>query len=195
MTTMTNAADTTADLETKRRAIRQTLEQNGRQMAVVLARKHGVAEIEVVRAMPEGMALELDATRWQDIIRALTPLGPCHVIVNNGSVTMECTGTFDGFSMSGPFFNVQNDELDMHIAYRTLTHAFAIVKPGHTDGVMTQSIQFFNDRGEAAFKVFSTFGGAVPSEEKQATFHHIIETFRCQKEPRCGGHCNACGGH
>jgi putative heme iron utilization protein len=59
---------------------------------------------------------------------------------------------------------------------------------------MTQSIQFFNDRGEAAFKVFSTFGGAAPSAEKQARFRDIVETFRCRREPRCGGHCSACGG-
>jgi putative heme utilization carrier protein HutX len=161
-----------------RTAIRQAFEQNGRQMAVMLARKHNVPEIEVVRAMPDGMALELDATRFEEIMQALEPLGPCHVIVNNGSVTMECTGTFNGFSKSGPFFNVQNDELDMHIMYQTLTHAFAIVKPGHTDGVMTQSIQFFNHKGEAAFKVFSTFGGAAPSEQKQQQFQHIIDTFR-----------------
>ena len=195
MTTTTHSTATSVELETKRAAIRQAFEQSGRHMAVVLARKYGVPEIEVVRAMPEGMALELDATRWEEIIHALQPLGPCHVIVNNGSVTMECTGTFGGFSMSGPFFNIQNDELDMHIAYKTLTHAFAIVKPGHTDGAMTQSVQFFNHMGEAAFKVFSTFGGAAPSEEKQVQFQHIIDTFRYQKEPRRGGHCEACGGH
>lgn len=175
----------TAALEEKRAAIRQAFAQNGRQMAVVLARKHGVPEIEVVRAMPDGMAVELDATRWEEIVRALEPLGNCHVIVNNGSVTMECTGTFGGFSFSGPFFNVQNDELDMHIAHETLTHVFAVTKPGHTDGVVTQSIQFFNHLGEAAFKVFSTFGGEAPAPAKQQQFTYIIETFGGPQEPRC----------
>lgn len=161
----------------KQAAIRAAFESNGRQMAVVLARKYEVSELEVVQAMPEGMAVELDSSRWEAIIRALEPMGACHVIVNNGSVTMECTGPFSGMDFSGPFFNVQNDELDMHIQYKTLTQVFAVIKPGHTDGSMTQSIQFFNHKGEAAFKVFSSFGSGAPSEAKQAQFQYIIDTY------------------
>src|SRR5439155_7316340 len=122
-----------------------------------LAQELGVPEEEVVRALPDGRAVELDAGRWEELLRALEGFGKVHVIVSNGAATLEANGTFGGFSTWGDFFNVQTGSLDMHLRWRELGAVFAVEKPGHLDGRKTLSFQFFDRAGHAAFKVFLSF--------------------------------------
>lgn len=181
MTSSPTAATQSPDTESaeqRHQRIREAFEQNRSQMTVVLARQLGVQEIEVIRALPPEMAMELDATRWEQLIRSFEDLGNVHVIASNGSVTLECFGQFGKFSTWGDYFNVQTKSLDMHIRSKTLESIFAIEKPGHMDGVQTVSFQFFNKNGDAAFKVFLTFGGNAPSPEVQSKFEAIREQFK-----------------
>jgi putative heme iron utilization protein len=146
-------------------------------MTLQLARDLGVPEAEVIRALPDGRAVELDIGRWEDLIRGLEALGNVHVIVSNGTVTLESVGTFGNFSTWGEFFNVQT-KLDMHIRWPQLGAAFAVEKPGHLDGVPTLSVQFYDKVGSSAFKAFLTFGGKAPSPERRAQFDALRERFR-----------------
>ena len=98
-------------------------------MTLQLARQLGVPEVEVIRAMPDGRAVELDVGRWEELLRSFEELGKVHVIVSNGCVTSEATGQFGGFSTWGEFFNVQSESLDMHIRWERLAAVFAVVKP------------------------------------------------------------------
>ncbi len=158
--------------------IRTAFRSNPRKMTVQLARELGVPELQVVRALvAEGLARELDAPRWEELLRSFESLGKVHVIVTNGAVTLESFGTFGNFSTFGEYFNVQTKDLDMHVRFAQLAHAFAVEKPGHMDGVNTLSFQFFDPEGRAAFKVFLTFGGTRPSPERQAQFDEIRGRF------------------
>lgn len=161
-------------------AIRESFERDRKQMLLVLARQLGVPELEVVRAMPDELVVELDFTKWEEIIRSFETLGDVHVIVSNGSATIECVGTFGKFSKTQGFFNVQSGSLDMHIRYDVLDSVFALRKPSHTDGKDALSVQFFDQRGQAAFKVFLTFGGKDPSTERLAQYNEIIERFKVE---------------
>lgn len=162
----------------QREEIRSALLANPGAMTMQVARKLGVPEAEVIRTFPDGRAVELDVSRWEEMIRALEPLGKVHVIVSNGAVTCECVGTFGGFSTWGEFFNVQSKTLDMHVRWSQLGAAFAVEKPGHLDGVATLSVQFYDTAGAAAFKVFLTFGGSAPSPERQAAFDGFRAAYR-----------------
>src|SRR5689334_22207286 len=97
------------------RRVREALARQPGAMTMQLARELGVPEAEVVRALPDGRAVELDAGRWEEIIRAFEVLGQVHVIVSNGATTIEAVGQFGGFSTWGEFFNVQTPTLDMHV--------------------------------------------------------------------------------
>ncbi len=158
--------------------IRATVAANGRRMTSQVARDLGVPEAAVIRALPDGQAVELDVGRWEDLIRAFEPLGRVHVICTNGAVTLESFGQFGNFSTFGDYFNVQTATLDMHVRHAKLGAAFAVTKPGHMDGVSTVSVQFYDDRGDSAFKVFLTFGGKAPSPDRQAAFEAIRDRFR-----------------
>jgi putative heme iron utilization protein len=161
----------------RRAEIVAALARDPRRMTVQLARELGVPEEQVIRALPAGRVTELDVARWEELLRALEPLGRVHVIVTNGAVTLEAFGTFGNFSTFGEYFNVQTRDLDMHIRPATLGAAFAVEKPGHLDGVNTLSFQFYDLNGAAAFKVFLTFGGANPPAAKVEAFVAIRERF------------------
>ena len=158
--------------------IREAFNLNRSKMTMILARELGVNELEVIRALPDGLSVELDVTKWEELIRSFESLGNSHVIASNGAVTLECFGEFGNFSTWGDFFNVQTKSLDMHIRFKELAAVFAVQKPGHMDGVNTLSFQFFDKRGSSAFKVFLTFGGAAPTAERVKQFTDIRDRFR-----------------
>jgi putative heme utilization carrier protein HutX len=160
-----------------REQIRAAIRENPNQMTMLLARQFGVPEVEIVRAFPYDRAVELDAGRWEGLIRGLEALGKVHVIVSNGAATLEASGQFGSFSTTGDFFNVQKGSLDMHIRWRELGAIFAIEKPGHLDGQKTLSFQFFDRAGHSAFKVFLGFGGSIAPEKAQR-FLEMREDFR-----------------
>jgi putative hemin transport protein len=132
------------------------LEANPRAMTIVLAREMGVPEADVVRAHPADVCVELaiGGDRTVALIREIEKLGRVHVIASNEGCTLETYGRFGGFSLTGPFFNVQTDSIDMHIRHAALASAFALIKPSHQDGQKTYSIQFYAKSGNSAFKVF-----------------------------------------
>lgn len=159
-------------------AIAQTLAKSPNIMTPVLARKLDVPEIEVIRRLPGDSTVELDLAQWEPIIRSFEVLGKVFVINTNLVCVLENEGTFSNFSTTGEYFNVQDPTLDMHIRYKQLDAIFAIEKPSHTDGVKTQSFQFYGKDGRAAFKVFLTFGGKTPSEKSQKQFDDICTRFK-----------------
>jgi putative hemin transport protein len=146
-------------------------------MMLQLARDLGVPEVEVIRAFPMDRVVELDIARWEELLRRFEALGSVRVLVSNGATTLEVDGQFGGFSTAGEFFNVQTDKLDMHIRWRELAAVFAVEKPGHMDGMVTRSFQFFDQTGAAAFKVFLNFGGPIPPE-REAQFIEIRAKFK-----------------
>ena len=167
--------------------IRAAYERNPRKMTVQLARELGVAELEVIRALPADMATELDVSRWEELLCALEPLGDVHVIVTSGAATLEAFGRFGNFSTfgsgEGRYFNVQTKTLDLHVRPAALGAAFAVEKPGHMDGVNTLSFQFYGHDGASAFKVFLTFGGSAPPAEKRRAFDALRDRFRLHRPP------------
>lgn len=159
--------------------IRVAVERNPRKMTLQLARDLGVPEVEVIRAFPPDRVMELDISRFSELVQSFEVFGSVRVLVSNGAATIEVDGQFGGFSTAGEFFNVQTDSLDMHIRWQQLSAAFAVEKPGHMDGTATRSFQFFDQTGAAAFKVFLNFGGPIPPE-REARFVELRNKFKRQ---------------
>ena len=158
--------------------IRDTFNADRKQMTLMVARKMRVPEVEVIRSLEGDIAHELDSARWEEIIRAFEGFGNVHVIVSNGATTLEAFGQFGKFSNTDGFFNVQSKSLDMHIRSWELASVFAFRKPSHTDGREALSFQFYDQRGESAFKVFLTFGGSGPAPELVQKYNEILEKFK-----------------
>lgn len=161
-----------------RQRIRERVQAAPAAMTLQLAADLGVPEVEIIRALPDGRAVELDAGRWQQILEELPAFGTVHVIVSNGAATLEAEGEFGGFSTWGDFFNVQTASLDMHIRYRNLAAAFAVEKPSHMTGARTLSIHFYDKDGQCALKVFPAFGAGAPPEDVSKRFEELRARYR-----------------
>jgi len=172
----------TKSTDERRQRIQAAVESNPRKMTLQLASDLGVPEVEVIRAFPPDRVAELEAARWEDLIRSFEDLGTVRVIVSNASVTAELEGRFGGFSKTGSFFNVQTPTLDIHIRWKELGAAFAVQKPGHLDGINTMSFQFYDLNGAAALKVFLNFGEAV-AVDRVKQFDNVRERFSIGRQP------------
>ncbi len=157
--------------------IREAFNSDRSQMTLMLARKLSVQEVDVIRALDGDLSRELDFSRWEELIRSFESFGNVHVIVSNGATTLEAFGSFGKFSNTDGFFNVQSKSLDMHVRTWELASIFAMRKPSHVDGRNALSFQFFDRRGDAAFKVFLTFGGHDPAPELVNKYNELIEKF------------------
>jgi putative heme iron utilization protein len=150
--------------------VRRHVAENPRAMTVEMARRFGVPEVEIVRAQIPECARELNAAGFPEIIERLSRLGMCQVIVTNAGCTMESVGVFGGISITGPYLNVQTDSLDMHIRKEAVRAAFCFDKPGHLDGVLRHSVQFYAADGSAVFKAFvqpGAQGRYTPEQEAE----------------------------
>lgn len=157
--------------------VAEYFESNPRAMTMVAARELGLPEAEVMRGLPSDRVTELSADRFRDMMDRFAEYGNVHVIVSNGVTTIESFGQFGNFSTFGPFFNVQSKTLDMHIRQDEIAAVFAVEKPGHLDGVVTLSIQYYDRQGTSAFKVFLTFGNKVPSDECRSWWNTFRDDF------------------
>lgn len=158
-------------------AIRETFNADRSQMTLMLAHKLQIPEVEILQALEGDSARELDFSRWQEIIYAFEALGNVHVIVSNGAATIEVHGQFGKFTDAQGFLNVRTKSLDMHIRGWELASVFAFRKPSHLDGHESLSFQFFDARGNSAFKVFLNFGGKDPSPELLEVYDSLIQQF------------------
>ena len=158
--------------------IRNAFNEDRSQMTMMLAHKLRVPEVEIIRALDGDTSYELDFARWEEIIRAFEALGDVTVIVSNGATTIEAFGQFGGFSNKDGFLNVRSKSLDMHIRSWELASVFAFRKPSHLDKHESLSIQFFDRRGNSAFKVFLNFGGKDPAPELVQTYNELIGKFK-----------------
>lgn len=163
--------------EERAQAIRDAYNQDRSQMTLMLAHQLKIQEVEILRALQGDTAYELDATRWEEIIRDFEPVGDVTVIVSNGATTIEVTGQFGKFFNKDGFLNIRTDSLDMHIRGWELASVFAFKKPSHLDKHESLSIQFYDRRGNSAFKVFFNFGGNAPAPELVEKYNQFIQKF------------------
>lgn len=163
--------------EERQNAIRNAFNQDRSQMTLMLAHQLQIPEVEILRALEGDTAHELNFTRWEELIRAFEELGDVTVIVSNGATTIESFGQFGGFNNAHGFLNVRSKSLDMHIRGWELDSVFAFRKPSHLDKHESLSFQFFDRRGNAAFKVFLNFGGNEPSPELVEKYKELIQKF------------------
>jgi putative heme utilization carrier protein HutX len=167
-----------ADVPALARRVTECLKSNPRAMTLALARELQVPEADVVRHLPAERVTELASDRFREMMDRLTAFGKVHVIVSNGATTLEAFGEFGRFSTWGEYFNVQTKSLDMHIRHEQIGAVFAVEKPGHMDGVTTLSLQFYDQAGDSAFKVFLTFGQHAPTPECRARWEAFRDEFK-----------------
>ena len=157
--------------------IRETYNKDRSQMTLMLAHQLHIPEVDILRALEGAVAHELNFSRWEELIRVFEELGDVTVIVSNGSTTIESFGQFGGFNNAHGFLNIRSKSLDMHIRGWELASVFAFRKPSHLDKHESLSFQFYDRRGNSAFKVFLNFSSKDPTPELLEKYNGLIQRF------------------
>jgi putative hemin transport protein len=148
--------DTASDLDSDRlEAVRAWFREDPSRMTMMASRKFELPEQAVVATLiGQWPIIRLRDDAFRELMEALPDLGTMRVFVRSKAAVIESVGVFGGFSETGPFFNVQTDTLDMHIFHDEIGAIYAVEKRGHDSDNATHSFQFFDRRGDAAFKAF-----------------------------------------
>ena len=154
-------------IEDLRQKILDYIEEHPSAMTSQIARTLDVPEVEILRAQEGQSCWELRAKEFQDIVREFEHMGKSHVFCTNKYAVLEAFGEFGGFSVTGPFFNVQTESIDMHIRYEGIDSIFCLEKLGHFDRKPTYSVQFYSPEGDAVFKVFLSRPGPEEDYEQR----------------------------
>jgi hypothetical protein len=134
-------------------ALRARLAENADGVAENLARDFGVSTLDVVTELPATHRSLVPADRFEAVMADLTSWGEVLFIVHTPDIVLECAGRIPPGSSSRGYFNIHGDSpIGGHIK-ADRCRAIAFVRRPFM-GRDSCSIQFFNEAGEAMFKVF-----------------------------------------
>lgn len=159
-------------------AIREHFRADPSRMTMMAARKFAVPERAVVEAIIGILPIvPLRVGAFRELVESFPALGTMRVFVRSRAAVIESIGEFGGFSVQGPFFNVQTDTLDMHILHDEIGSAYSVRKIGHDSNWSTHSFQFFDRSGDAAFKAFLWEGFPDVPAARIAAFDDLTRRF------------------
>lgn len=147
---MTNT-ETAASADLRERlAARLAVDADG--VLETLAREHGVTTLEATRMLPRANCRWAPATAFTDIFAALTTWGDVLFLVHTPNIILECTGPIPAGTSARGFFNLGKGTISGHLKAERCA-AIAFVRRPFM-GLDSCSIQFFDQDGDAMFKIF-----------------------------------------
>jgi hypothetical protein len=118
-----------------------------------IAEEHSVSTLDVVRALSDTNRTLVDGDKFAEIMRDLTSWGEVLLIVHTADVVLECAGTIPPGLFARGYFNLHGDRpIGGHFKADNCRKIAFVSRPFM--GRASCSIQFFNGRGEAMFKIF-----------------------------------------
>lgn len=138
------------------------------------ARIHRIGEGELVAAYVGTGAVALRPDVEAFLLRAPT-LGEVMALTRNESAVHEKIGPFEEVKFNPHASLVLGDEIDLRIFPRHWVHAFAVEKTDK-EGAVRRSIQFFDQAGDAVFKLH-----ARPATNLEA-WAHLVEALRAEAQ-------------
>jgi putative hemin transport protein len=162
--------------------IRDWFRQDKSRMTMVASRKFEVPEGEVIRALVgEWPITELKVESFREIMDALKAVGLVRIFVRSRAAVIEVDGRLSeaNYSLSGPFFNVDGGGIDMHIMHKDIASIYAVEKRSHMDAEdVTYSLQFYDNQGDAVFKMFVWENFPKFPKEVVDTYNALVEKFK-----------------
>ena len=118
-----------------------------------IARECGVSAREVLEALPPDHRLQIPAEKFEAIWTKLTGWGEVLFIVHTADIVLECNGMLPMGTFGHGYFNIHGDSpIGGHIRASNCRAIYLVDRPFH--GKRSCSVQFYNEAGEAMFKVF-----------------------------------------
>lgn len=145
--------ETTIAQEAGRLPLRERLSRNADGIVEQIARDYGVAPLDVLREMPEEHRVLVSGAEFEPIMREITHWGAILFIVHTNDIVLECEGTLPAGTFDRGYFNLHGESpIGGHIRAQNCQTIAFVSRPFM--GRSSCSIQFYNETGEAMFKIF-----------------------------------------
>jgi putative heme utilization carrier protein HutX len=144
-------ADPVQESERKPLAARLALNPDG--ILEQIAREYGVSTLEVVRNLLPDQRTITGGEHFAEILADVTAWGEIVFIVHTPDIVLECKGVLPPGGFARGYFNLHGDSpIGGHIRAENCRAIVFVSRPFM--GRASCSIQFFNEAGEAMFKIF-----------------------------------------
>ena len=141
-----------------------------------LANRLGISELELL-TLSLGDNVTLLTGDWKNLIKNLKNMGYVMALTRNENCVHERKGVYDNIEFYGGPANMGvavNPDIDLRFFMNEWHYGLAVEMPrGNTT---LYSFQFFNAKGEAVHKVFST-----PKSDIEA-YHKLVELYKAKEQ-------------
>ncbi len=134
--------------------VREKMEKNPSTMTGDLARSLSVKEVEIIRCLPEGMAVEALVEDFETIWERMTTWEKATFICISKGCVVEVAGPLPVGKHGHGMFNLhqEGNPLGGHLMVKDLGSIWLVSKPFF--GKESHSVQFFSQDGDAMFSVY-----------------------------------------
>jgi putative heme utilization carrier protein HutX len=144
-----------------------------------IAREYGVSTLEVVRNLLPDHRSVVEGGAFESVMQDVTTWGDILFIVHTPDIVLECSGPLPPGTFGRGYYNVHGESpIGAHIRAENCAAIAFVSRPFM--GRPSRSIQFFNNAGEAMFKIF------VCRDEKRELIADQVAKFDALRE-RCRG--------
>jgi heme iron utilization protein len=134
--------------------IRAALAEKPNGILEFIAREQQVPLRAVLAELPAGEAVAMDGARFDDIWAEMSTWGDVLFLVHTKDVVAEITGSLPAGTHGHGYFNIHGDSpIGGHIKAENCKE-IVLLDRTMASGRRTCSVQFFNQDGDAMFKVF-----------------------------------------
>lgn len=140
-------------IEESRQPLAARLAQNADGILEQIAREYGVSTFEVVKNLPSEHCTLAEGAKFAEVMEDVTSWGPILFIVHTSDIVLECEGALPPGSYARGYYNIHGvSPIGGHIRADNCRAIAFVSRPFM--GRQSCSIQFFNEAGEAMFKIF-----------------------------------------
>ncbi|MCK7629923.1 heme utilization cystosolic carrier protein HutX [Shewanella sp. JNE10-2] len=152
--------------------LRQRFEQQADLMPAQLASELGIAEMEVVAALPPEQVVFVPLTQLDTLLQMLPEWGNLTTIVMLSGSVFEFKGDFPQGKYAHGYYNLysKGDGLHGHLKLDTMRGIALISRPFR--GSESHSINFFGSEEEVVFKVY------LGRDKQRALFPEQVQQFK-----------------
>jgi len=154
--------------------VRQMLADKPDGVIEAIAREVGVPTLSVLEEIPPDQRIAVAPGRFEVLWQQLASWGEVLFIVHTPDIVLECKGALPLGTFGHGYYNIHGDSpIGGHIKAANCRAIYLVDRSFH--GRRSCSVQFFNEAGEAMFKVF------VRRDESRALIADQLAKFEALK--------------
>lgn len=129
-----------------------------------ITRKFGVNRVQALRLAPEGMAREVPNDTVERLLQFCADKQiPIMIFVGSRGCIQIHTGEIHKLMRTGPWYNILDPDLNLHLRTDAITQSFIVKKPSE-DGIVT-SLEIFDNKGNLIVQFFGKRKPGIPELE------------------------------